>query len=426
MVALKGRVMAAADLNEFHDRYSESVTSTLAAIRPGEVTPPDVVAAAADYFCRASGLDGDQLLVNPFGYPVLPVPVGGRNKLPSNVTLDFAGHPVFWLEDKIARRDDETVDEWAIRLYMELLARGWWDPTTGEWFDVLAAAPNFDMEDPDVRARVARYRDGEPDADLANLVIPEEAPTLLDRNMPRSHAKEIVALLTPVLVDVTGWAENEVHRAAASARLFLDSEFDVMAQQAVQALAAFQKVAGSDGWQERWTSTSRAVHALMDQIDEMFHALLDAVGPVVMASARDESEYLEAVYAVAGQIQEGQDDRRREFGDLLMAIRTDGTNEASYRSLFGRLKEWHRSAIEDLERAFVEVDRIGPDGVWHAPKPDEGVDDGPVSIPGSKIEVLGPPPVAAGPKPAVLRSPRRSGPVSAGDAFALDDDIELP
>jgi hypothetical protein len=68
--------------------------------------------------------------MTPYGYPPLPrPPVGapdGTGRLPTNLALEFAGHPVFWLDDATKRqRPEEHDDAFAIRLFLELVDRGY-------------------------------------------------------------------------------------------------------------------------------------------------------------------------------------------------------------------------------------------------------------------------------------------------------------
>lgn len=98
-------------------------------------------------------------------------------------------HPLLWLPERLARPyvivegdDDrlESVDEWAIRLALELTASGMYDPATGGWVDVLALH-DLDITGPGQLSRLGAWlagaRDDELDAvDLAPYVTATEDP----------------------------------------------------------------------------------------------------------------------------------------------------------------------------------------------------------------------------------------------------------
>ena len=111
-------------------------------IRPGDFAgPADMEMAAASVGAEA-GLGRDAILVPRFGYPPIPLPppggARGEGRLPAGLDPAMARHPVFWLERPTRlRRRGEAEETFALRLYLELAARGFVDVRTGRWRDAL-------------------------------------------------------------------------------------------------------------------------------------------------------------------------------------------------------------------------------------------------------------------------------------------------
>lgn len=135
-----------------------------------------------EHFIDATGIPPERVLLTPV--VSLPIPVSvtdGEGELErwSHVTPEMMWHPFFWLPKRVALRyqyptideasggtsadiETEGDDVWAIRVMLELLGSGVYDPTSGTWLDVLAWH-GIDVEDPIDLARVQTWQDGEPD-----------------------------------------------------------------------------------------------------------------------------------------------------------------------------------------------------------------------------------------------------------------------
>ena len=167
---------------------------------PGAYITQAQTRAARSQWAAMFGLPEDYIIVTPYGYPPPPkLPPGtpeGACRLPAAVELDQAGWPGFWLDPVTRRRlPGEADDEYAVRLYLELVARGFYDPNTGEHRDALLAG-HFDVvgDDDDAR-RVLAYRDGETGDDALNgLVLPAGDLARLGTDWPRREASRLVAL----------------------------------------------------------------------------------------------------------------------------------------------------------------------------------------------------------------------------------------
>lgn len=167
---------------------------------PGTYITQAQARAARSQWAAVFGLPEDYIIVTPYGYPPQPkLPPGspeGAGRLPGAVKLEQAGWPGFWLDPVTRRRlPDEADDEYAVRLYLELVARGFYDPNTGEPRDALLAG-HFDVagDDDDAR-RVLAYRNGETGDDALNgLVLPAGDLARLGADWPRREASRLVAV----------------------------------------------------------------------------------------------------------------------------------------------------------------------------------------------------------------------------------------
>lgn len=101
------------------------------------------VLALAEAYSHHSGLRKEQIAVNSIGFPFIPIPEvrqsGSRIRLaPRNVTADFIGHPIFWIDPALtARREGESKERWSVRMFYVILSFGYWDSETLNWIDFL-------------------------------------------------------------------------------------------------------------------------------------------------------------------------------------------------------------------------------------------------------------------------------------------------
>ena len=150
------------------DLMTDPTTPERPVIRPGDLLNVYEFQEIRHEFAAGAGLRPDQVLMTPYGYPPLPrPPVGapdGTGRLPAGLALEFAGHPVFWLDDATKRqRPDERDDVFAIRLFLELVDRGYLREGDG-WLRNPLVAHGFDVRNPADRDRLARYQEGAWDA----------------------------------------------------------------------------------------------------------------------------------------------------------------------------------------------------------------------------------------------------------------------
>ena len=143
------------------------------------------------------------MVVSSFGYPSVPRPVfgppDGSRRLPAGLDPLAARDPTWWLDDETkAQRDGESDEAYAIRIHLELLARGQVDPESLVWHNPLRDV-GIDVRTPGGRARVIAYRDGGDDPELRALVVGpelrEEVPLELEQmpDWPAAIATELLA-----------------------------------------------------------------------------------------------------------------------------------------------------------------------------------------------------------------------------------------
>ncbi len=144
-------------------------------------------------FAEQSGIDTTELVSShtvavPLPLWPQPWPTGTRRWKGTRAEL---WHPLMWLPEHLAnrveppvepngRRHQESDDEWATRVALEMTVSGLYDQTTGTWLDVLAIV-GIDIDRPRAQARVAAWLAGRPDStldgiDLTNLTSSQEDP----------------------------------------------------------------------------------------------------------------------------------------------------------------------------------------------------------------------------------------------------------
>lgn len=114
--------------------------------RPFVVTPIADAILLKEAFERATGLEANKgFIQNPWGFPFQPLPtyqvfedLPHPHLVPSNIKLQFFGHPLFWIDTKLTTPTQEEGTDtarWTIRMFYLLLGFGLLDPETLNWFD---------------------------------------------------------------------------------------------------------------------------------------------------------------------------------------------------------------------------------------------------------------------------------------------------
>ncbi|XBH22946.1 hypothetical protein V5R04_06965 [Jonesiaceae bacterium BS-20] len=140
-------------------------------------------------WAHLTGLDEKQVMTNPLLTIPLPLYVSHRNPYDPAVATDprvyfpdvkpeALWHPLFWLPSRLADIRSVNVtspndDEWACRVAIQMVATGMYDPTSGTWYDVLAAY-GLDVNDPADLARITAWQRGGADPILDTIDLDDE------------------------------------------------------------------------------------------------------------------------------------------------------------------------------------------------------------------------------------------------------------
>ena len=196
---------------------------------------------------RATGLGNDMVIAPLWATTAVPLMTPERARvLTANPSIQ--GHPFLWMPvETIARAEidegggnvrEESNEEWALRILLEALYSGWFDPRTGKWLDIVKSSglgmdrvrtwlSSASVDDPEVAALSAPLAGRSPgsenwDLDLALNVLPllqtlgrsftaEELSIRLGRARKDSDSKEQSSLLWygSLLEYVNGMAPND-------------------------------------------------------------------------------------------------------------------------------------------------------------------------------------------------------------------------
>lgn len=212
-----------------------------------------------DDFIEASGLPAESLLATPLIGTPLPVakrtPSGGIGRW---VTADpaFMWHPLMWLPQHLALRyryrliddqhggtsDDTDIESdsiWAIRVALELVNSGLYNPDDGTWVDVLALH-GLDVENPVDQARVELWLKGSPDEVLDSIDLTDLVRLPGDPEWALRAAADLAEVLVPaewslISAGIIEAVEGQVN-AGNDSDWSLRALLNVMSQVAAQAL----------------------------------------------------------------------------------------------------------------------------------------------------------------------------------------------
>jgi hypothetical protein len=145
-------------------------------------------------FAEQSGIDTTELVAShtvAVPLPIWPESWPACTRRWTGARSELMWHPLMWLPRHLANRVElpvegnrqrrqESDDEWAIRVALEMTASGLYDQTTGTWLDVLATV-DIDVDQPRAQARLATWLAGGPDStldgiDLTHLTSSQEDP----------------------------------------------------------------------------------------------------------------------------------------------------------------------------------------------------------------------------------------------------------
>lgn len=126
-----------------------------------------------------TGMAPDEVLSTPLVSTPLPLHLKateGRRRW-AGLRAHIMWHPLMWLPERMAEpyvlvtedgQRPESLEEWAVRVALELTASGMHDPATGGWVDVLALH-DIDIGAPGQVERIDNWLHGAPDDELGNV-----------------------------------------------------------------------------------------------------------------------------------------------------------------------------------------------------------------------------------------------------------------
>jgi len=138
---------------------------------------------------QITGTKPNDWIVSYYGYPTCPrLPLGdpsGTNRLPHNIRLDWAGHPAYWLPySSRLRQTTENDQQYNIRVYLELLTRGYYADAEAENGQFVLynmfELENINIKTSSVRNRLQNYITGASDTYFNSMVLVES--DLIDLN----------------------------------------------------------------------------------------------------------------------------------------------------------------------------------------------------------------------------------------------------
>ena len=120
--------------DEFKSEYMGELWTGFKAIKDSiQINSSLRTSARIDDYMELSGLHINQVATNIWGFPFIPYPepkptYQGYRMAPKNVTTSFLGHPIYWIKPELTMpRENETAQEWNIRMFFLIDAMGLWD-----------------------------------------------------------------------------------------------------------------------------------------------------------------------------------------------------------------------------------------------------------------------------------------------------------
>jgi hypothetical protein len=341
-------------------------------IRPGDLLNVYEYQEIRLEFAAAAGLRPDEVLMTPYGYPPLPRPpagsADGTGRLPAGLAPEMAGHPVFWLDGPTRRqRPGEQDDAYAIRLFLELVDRGYLD-ASGRLRNPLVAL-GIDVRDPADRTRLIAYRDGGWDAGLCGLVVapnPATAPGTLGADAARAQRAHAAAY-----AELIARYRRTVAHAVADARATLrGADFGADVRVLTGACEDLRRAAAAG-------DDPRACRAALDGAYRWLLARMSQIdgARAVLAVEIDRETHLDAprgAAAYAAEVERAHAGRCAALEVHMAAVYTDPTDEIRLRALLLAARDAYRAALDAGRAVLARADRVVLEEPPVALPPDEG------------------------------------------------------
>lgn len=329
---------------------------------PGEeMFPASRIAAFQRAYSEDMGIPSEAVILTPYGhqpFSVLPpVDPEGRGKLPHSLNIEWARHPMFWLDLETRQRyPDEDPWTWAIRIDLELTARNLYNPKNGLCIDALKYFCQVDLKDPVDRLRVENYRDGHYDQLLADFYIQR------DPRLPFVESRQLAFRASKALhesyIDQQHYDREGVMLLLETQVAFISTSsqvFEKGMREAVQIAENLKRAAATNN-PDTIIPTKKE---FSDHVQEMVDYVRDLEAHAISL------EFVEKLHTEAWKYQEfvGQklafskqtDDRRRVIlEDMMGILYQDLSNDSHYINIFEAFKRWfteiHAPAQETIHK----------------------------------------------------------------------------
>lgn len=310
----------------------------------------------------------ESIIITPYGHqPIVQLPPGdheGRERLPASLNLDWARHPMFWLDPETRfRYPDEDEWTWAIRINLELIVRNLYNPNTGVCIDALNYFCDIDLGNPVDRRRVEAYRDGGYDQLLCEFWIPR------DPRLTHAEARQMSLASAEALLD--SYKKNkEMDRETALARLDVERAgvanapliFNKGLTELDDIISNFAALNVSGGQDERAFQAKRSFSEhvmLMADFLRTLHGYTVGLNFVVTLHT-EIWKYQEESQKLLLWTYEKENQRRAMLEDAVSFIYQQPENKGGYDNLKHLFRSWfdeiYRYGFEQLEKVNVLAD----------------------------------------------------------------------
>ncbi len=333
---------------------------------PGEeIFTASRIAAFQRAYSEEMGLPMDAIIVTPYGHqPIAVLPPAdneGRGKLPSSLKVDWARHPMFWLDPETRYRyPDEDIWTWAIRIDLELTARNLYNINNGMCIDALKYFCQMDLDNPVDRLRVENYRDGKYDQLLADFYIQR------DPRLPFTEARQMAFAASKALHEAY-IEQQEFDKEGVMLQLEAEVAFiahaPVIFEKGVQEFSAIgekMRVAAATHQEEIIVPQKKI---LSDHIELMSRYLMDleshaASLSFVIVLHTETWLYQQHVEKTLLATKTQEDQRRVVIEDMLGVLYQDLRNEAHYINILETFKRWFVNIYEPATQTTEQINSL--------------------------------------------------------------------
>jgi hypothetical protein len=315
------------------------------------------VAQAKKDYAEETLLPTEEIIVVPYlRVPPLPLPPApqqdGRGKLPKQMHLFLAGHPVFWLDGPTRQRyleEGESTNLYGLRLWLELAARGYVDRQgkVGSVFQRIG----WDVADRKVAERIWRYQQGGYDTDMCAFeLVPAHEYRLEDaKRDARAIAEKKEAQLAAQAKDANAALREAMTFAMQGVKQRTGVLRDCEARFVKTAMALQQ--AAQAGWVTDRLRPYR--NAMVDAADRWLAVLTEIAEKASFLSlaATDQVGQFDGTQLVSHMTNRANIERRALNEKLMAAVYAHPKTDDPYRNVMVAFQVWGTTTVNEAEAA---------------------------------------------------------------------------